>query len=180
MLTATGNRIRYRIAAEDARGFCEEFVVECPKCNGCATLIPWYHHPDGDKEQEPVPRHPPEPSWFKCAECSLHRTWLRMEVNMFYALVDWFRELELYLQTTIDEEIIWALNYDHQEFLIEQVNRVIEEDYQPAEDLTPLVDWLELFEPEQVLEKLKELARYGEAHAVKSREEQGIELDSLN
>lgn len=175
MLTATGNRIRYRIAAQQARDFCHKFIVECPRCNGCAELIPIYEEGDDDRQSRhglPMAKFPLQPGQFHCRECELVRNWQETELNELFTLVDWFKELELYLQAVTDDRVVWALNFEHHQFLEEQLREAIANPKEVRDSIPSLAEWPEPIDAESLLEALKHLEEDGAHHASEMREQQ--------
>jgi hypothetical protein len=148
------DQMRYKIAAKSAPEFSDEFFVECPKCHGCALLIPMGEGSVGEQSSrdqangdEAFPDHTSQapqvalnPKHLECFDCAFRRTWNPIKPSFFRSLVNWFGELSLYMQVDCGDQTIWALNPKHLEYLQEQLRLCAEG---KAEASAPMQEWLE-------------------------------------
>ena len=147
-------QMRYKIAAQSAPEFSDEFFVECPKCHGCALLIPMGEVPAGEQANggqangdemlldhiSQAPQVALNPKHLECYDCGFRRTWNPKKPSFFRSLVNWFGELSLYMQVECGDQTIWALNPSHLEYLEEQLRLHADGE---AEASAPMQEWLE-------------------------------------
>ncbi len=133
--------VRYKQAAKKAPDFADEFLVECPKCQGCAVVLPMGEHDEEPDEDQP---HAPDttlnPRYLECSKCRFRRTWEPGDLSFLRTLVNWFGELSLFLRMSCGEQTVWAINEAHLAFLQEQLQQISD----GATEASPILgEWLE-------------------------------------
>ncbi|GCE21543.1 hypothetical protein [Dictyobacter kobayashii] len=102
--------------------FASLFLVQCPRCQGCARVIP-----ELDTTREFVNPYFPERVKFLCPRCGAVKEkgkCLRMWVG---GPCDWYFRLPLYLQMPCCGHILWAHNLEHLQYLEQYVQAELRE-----------------------------------------------------
>lgn len=142
--------VRYKNAAKEAPNFSDEFLVECPKCQGCALLSPMGDTDDDVSSERSLTDKSMNPRYLNCSKCSFQRAWQPGDLDFLRTLVNWFGELPLYLRALCGEQTIWALNAAHLTFLEDQLQQVND-----GAEVPPLLSgWLEDVDPASLAESL--------------------------
>lgn len=97
--------------------FCDEFLVECPRCaRGCKVILsePGAHHSAQNlrlfQSRKAV-----------CHQCGFNKNW-DGEVVTSGDCVDWYFGFPLWLQSPCCSETLWALNERHLRWLEDYVH----------------------------------------------------------
>ncbi|QDG51529.1 hypothetical protein FIV42_12470 [Persicimonas caeni] len=143
--------VRYKNAAKEAPDFSDEFLVECPKCQACAFLLPMGE----DATDSPhASESAMNPRYLECSACSFQRSWKPGDLNFLRTLVNWFGELSLYLRVGCGRHTVWALNVAHLSYLEAQLEQAVA----GATELPPLLEvWLEDEDPIDIAASLARL-----------------------
>ncbi len=97
--------------------FGDEFLVVCPKCKGMAKVIPTLI---ADKSDLFSPRQ------FICLNCVYRDTWIGNQVALG-GNFDWYFQFPVWLQISFCNEILWAYNEAHLNFIEQYVSAKLRE-----------------------------------------------------
>ncbi len=110
---------RFKDTRETIYSFQNEFLLKCPRCNSCAVIKPinsinqdWF-----------APRR------FSCKECGLTKNWAESEIVRPFVneAVDDYFHYPLWLQIHCCDNILWAYNIQHLDFIEQFVAAKIRE-----------------------------------------------------
>jgi hypothetical protein len=97
---------RFRDTRETLYHFIEEYLVVCPKCSGCARVVPL----DVDLQNLFASRR------VTCQSCSYSKDWQGKSIEIG-SVQDSYFGLPLWLQIAIGDRILWFHNFRHLQFV---------------------------------------------------------------
>jgi hypothetical protein len=108
--------IRFHDAGQTIYDFGATFLVVCPRCHRCASVVPL----PGTEPKLFSPRR------LTCARCGYSKDW-HGDMLSIGRPVDWYFRQPLWLQTPCCGQTLWAYNEDHLNFLEEYVRADVRE-----------------------------------------------------
>jgi len=99
--------------------YCDEILVKCPRCNKSASVVP---APGSDRSLFSARR-------LVCGHCGLHRKAKTQSLRFSgsNAPTDPYFELPLWLQKAIGNNVLWAFNLAHLDFIESFVQALLRE-----------------------------------------------------
>ncbi len=98
--------IRFQDAGQTIYDFGAIFLVVCPRCQCCASVIPL----PGNEPKLFAPRR------LACARCGYSKDWRDHSISVGGPM-DWYFRQPLWLQTPCCGQTLWAYNAEHLDFL---------------------------------------------------------------
>jgi hypothetical protein len=103
-------KVRFRDKGELIYDFTDEFLVECPKCDGMAKIVLAEHYPV-KKIRLFAPRR------MVCLNCPHTDSWAGRKTAGGRGATDWYFGRPLWLQTGCCGNTLWAYNTRHLDLL---------------------------------------------------------------
>ena len=134
---------QFKETGQSLQQFSYLFLVHCPRCDGCASVVLRDGRP---QKQENVPfvkgsAGPFLPRRLVCAQCGYVKDWDGQEIPM-YDPHDWYFRQPLWLQIACCGEVLWALNKEHLDFLEEFISAGLREAYPNGTMASRLPEWM--------------------------------------
>jgi hypothetical protein len=104
---------RFKDEGQRIEDFSDEFLVRCPRCAGCARVVP--------KDSNFAALFSPQR--LVCPCCGYGNDWCKHAIH-YQDRHDWYFELPLWLQTECCGHVLWAHNEKHLTFLEDYVQSV--------------------------------------------------------
>jgi hypothetical protein len=115
-------KIRFKDNGERLSDFGEQFLVICPNCKNCATVIPKFKEAKYNKYVYITI----DSVGLTCFTCGYSKR--KENVNTYYlGDCDFYFQLPLWLEEKCKDETIWAYNYRHLNFLENYIKSDIKE-----------------------------------------------------
>ena len=124
--------IRFSDAGQTIYSFGASFLVVCPRCRRCASVVPL----PGTEPQRFSPHR------LVCARCGSTKDWRDHSISVGRP-VDWYFRQPVWLQTPCCKQILWAYNVEHLNFLEEYIQADLREQTGGSETLiSQLPRWM--------------------------------------
>lgn len=111
---ASGNRFRDRRERKYGYDFIDEVLVQCPRCDGCATVTP---HPGNPADEKATGSGSLAPHRrLRCTECGFFKD-RKVDSALVGSPVDPYFQRPVWLQASCCGNVLWAYNTRHLDLL---------------------------------------------------------------
>jgi hypothetical protein len=157
---------RFQDTGEGLYQFTDLFLVKCPHCGKCARVLLKEDITGPRPEDTGKPRRPGyillAPRRLVCAQCGYTRDWAGKKVGSS-GLTDYYFQEPLWLQMPCCNEILWAFNERHLDFLEGYVRAELREGHGHGTVASKLPRWIMSAKNREAIlhcvEKLREMCR---------------------